>query len=93
MYEAPPIKPAAPKVIMYSAVWCRVCKRAAEYFRLHDVPYREYDIEHSTKGIRDYKRLNGRSVPIILVGDQRLDGFSESGFRSLWQAGQGPSLK
>ncbi|MFQ5761120.1 MAG: glutaredoxin family protein [Acidiferrobacterales bacterium] len=38
------------------------------------VAFREYDVERSEAGRREYKRLNGKGVPIILVGDQRMDG-------------------
>lgn len=80
--------PAANKqVVIYAATWCGVCKRAKQYFKAHNIPYTEYDIERSRKGRLDYKKLNGRGVPIILVGDQRMDGFSPERFQALYQGG------
>jgi glutaredoxin len=72
------------KVVMYSAVWCGVCKTAKNYFLKHQIPFKEYDIETSDKGRRDYKKLNGNGVPLILVGKQRMSGFSSSRFESLY---------
>lgn len=72
------------KVVMYSAVWCGVCKTAKNYFRNNKIPFREYDIETSEKGRRDYKKLNGTGVPIILVGKQRMSGFSAGRFESMY---------
>lgn len=72
-------------VVMYSAVWCGYCKKARRYFQANSIPFEEYDIEKSSKGKRDYKKLNGRGVPIILVGDRRMDGFSESSFNKIYQ--------
>lgn len=72
------------RVVMYSATWCGVCKRAAAYFRRKGVPFREYDVETSTKGRADFKRLGGRGVPIILVGDARINGFSAPQFEQLY---------
>jgi glutaredoxin len=77
-------KPKKKNVVMYSATWCGVCKQAKTYFRAHHIPYREYDIEKSQKGRRDYKKLNGSGVPIILVDKQRMDGFSASRFESMY---------
>lgn len=77
---------APQQVVMYSASWCHVCKRAAEYFRVNDIDYREYDVENDRKGRRDYKRLQGDGVPIILVGKRRMNGFSPSGFEALRRA-------
>jgi glutaredoxin len=72
------------KVVMYSAVWCGVCKTAKNYFKRNKIPFKEYDIEASNKGRRDYKKLNGTGVPLILVGKQRMSGFSASRFKKMY---------
>lgn len=72
------------EVVMYSKRNCSVCDQAREYFRKHDIPFREYDIETSLKGGRDYVALDGHGVPIILVGGQRMDGFSRDVFARLY---------
>ncbi|MDX1512558.1 MAG: glutaredoxin family protein [Gammaproteobacteria bacterium] len=63
-------------VIMYGAEWCGVCQRAKTYMRAKGIPFREYDIEKDPTGRRHYRQLNGTGVPIILVGNQRMNGFS-----------------
>lgn len=73
------------KIVMYSTAWCGVCKRARRFFRVQGIPFQEYDVEKSEKGRRDYKRLNGRGVPILLVGDKRMNGFSVGRFRNLYE--------
>ena len=76
---------ASDKVIMYSASWGGVCKTAKKYFRSQGIPYKEYDVENSTKGRNDFKQLRGRGVPIILIGKQRMDGFDRSYFEKLYE--------
>lgn len=71
------------QVVMYSAAWCGYCKKARNYFNSHGVAFSEYDIETSDKGQRDYERLGAHGVPIILVGEQRLNGFSQAAFESI----------
>ena len=71
-------------VIIYSAVWCGVCNRAKQYFKSHNIPYREYDIETTSKGRQDFARLKARGVPVILVGDKRMNGFSPRRFEALY---------
>jgi len=73
-------------VTMYSTTWCGVCKRARQFFQLQKIPFREYDVEKTEKGQRDYKKLNGRGVPIILVGDKRMNGFSAGKFMRFYEA-------
>ena len=71
-------------VVMYGASWCGYCKKAKKYFIQNNIRYVEYDIETSEKGRRDYKKLKGTGVPIILVGNQRMNGFSEAGFEKMY---------
>ena len=71
-------------VVMYSTSWCGYCKRAARHFRKHRIPFREYDIEKSEKAARDYKKLNGRGVPVIIVGKQRMNGFDADAFDRMY---------
>ena len=73
-------------VIMYSAEWCGICKRAKKYMDSEGIPYKEYDVDESSKGRRDYKKLNGKGVPIILVGDQRMNGFSPKRLLAMLEA-------
>ena len=67
---------STPSVVMLSATWCGVCKRARNWLAQNGVPFTEYDVERDQKGIEEYRRLGARGVPIILVGEQRMDGFS-----------------
>ena len=62
-------------VVMYSAAWCGVCRRAKSFLQSRGVAFSEYDIETSRKGREDYRRLRGTGVPIIMVGEQRMNGF------------------
>ncbi len=71
-------------VVMYSTSWCGYCKKAALHFRKNNIPFTEYDIEKSEKAAKEYKKLNGRGVPIILIGDQRMNGFSAGSFDRIY---------
>jgi glutaredoxin len=88
-FEAYSSKPTAAKgqVVMYSASWCGVCKKAKRYFQANKIPFQDYDVETTAKGKVDYAKLNGRGVPIILVGDRRMNGFSEQGFERIYAGG------
>jgi glutaredoxin len=74
---------AAPRVVMLSASWCGVCRRARNWLTRNGVAFTEYDVERDRKGMEAYKRLNGKGVPIILVGDLRMDGFSATALEAM----------
>lgn len=73
-------------VVMYSASWCGYCKKAAIHFRKNNIPFTEHDIEKSEQAALQYKKLNGRGVPIILIGDQRMNGFNATAFDRIYYA-------
>lgn len=77
-------KSKAKSVVMYSTSWCGYCKKARNHFKRNKIPYQEYDIEKSKKAARDYKKLNGRGVPVILIGKQRMNGFSAQKFDKIY---------
>jgi glutaredoxin len=75
--EAKPVRPANP-IEMYVTDWCGVCKRAEQYMASKNYPFVAYDIEKDTAAMKRYRDLGGRGVPLILLGSQKLAGFSGS---------------
>jgi len=73
------------EVILYSTTWCGFCKKARKFFQKKGIAFKEYDVEKTAKGRRDYAKLGGGGVPIIFVGNQRLNGFSAKRFMSVYQ--------
>ncbi len=71
-------------VVMYSTSWCGYCKKARAHFKRNDIPFQEHDIEKSEKAARAYKKLNGKGVPVILIGDRRMNGFRAETFDSIY---------
>ena len=77
-------RPQPPQsVVMYATVWCPYCAKARAYFARKGIAYVEYDIEKSAAVNTEFKRLGGRGVPLILVGTQKMSGFSEQGLDAL----------
>jgi glutaredoxin len=76
---------AGKKVIIFSASWCGICKKAKTYFRRNGIPFTEHDIEKSTRAKSLYKQLDAKGVPVILVGKERMNGFTEAGFERIYK--------
>lgn len=75
---------AGKDVVMYSASWCGVCKKARRYFEDSRIAFTEFDIDKNPKARSAYEKLGARGVPVILVGKQRMNGFSIEGFRRIY---------
>ena len=83
--ESAPAGVAAPAgpVVMYATSWCPYCSKARAYFERKGIAYTEHDVEKSPSANAEFKRLGGRGVPLILVGREKMSGFSEEGFDAL----------
>lgn len=71
------------KVVLYTTQRCGYCKKAKQYLAQNRIRFTEYDVETSNKGKRDFKKLRGKAVPVILVGKQRMNGFTASSMASM----------
>ena len=72
-------------VVMYSTSWCGYCKKARRYFKSKGIKYVEHDIERSRLAKRAYNRLGGNGVPLIVVGENKMSGFSVRRFDRLYR--------
>jgi glutaredoxin len=79
----PPQAAVAGPVVMYATSWCPYCAQARAHFGKKGIAYTEYDVEKSATANAEFKRLGGRGVPLILVGREKMSGFSEQGFDAL----------
>jgi len=64
-------------VRIFTTPWCGYCKKAKTYLQLRRTPFEELDVEASDSAKAEYQSIGGRGVPVILVGNQRMDGYSE----------------
>ncbi len=71
------------RVVIYTTDWCGYCKKAKKFMRKNNIAFSEYDIEKSARAKREYDRLNGHGVPLIVVGKKTLSGFSPSSLMAL----------
>lgn len=70
--------PGKGRVRMLTTTWCGYCKLARAHLSGKGIPFEDLDVEKSVQGRQEYSALKGRGVPIILVGDQRMDGFDQA---------------
>lgn len=63
-------------VVMYATSQCPACQMAKQYFAQKGVKYQEIDVETSADGRAAFQKLGGRGVPLIMVGDKRVEGFN-----------------
>ena len=80
-----PIKASA-RVVMYTTPTCGYCRQAKAHFNYRRVAFEERDVERSPEFRRQFDRLGGRGVPVILVGEKRMDGYDRSALDAMLTA-------
>lgn len=63
-------------VEMYVTEWCGYCKQAKSYMKSRGINYVAYDIEKDSAANKRHKDLGGNGVPLIIIGSNRMSGFS-----------------
>jgi glutaredoxin-like YruB-family protein len=63
-------------VEIYVTEWCGYCKKAQSYMNSRGIPYVAYDIEKDRAARQRHKDLGGRGVPLIIIGSNKMSGFS-----------------
>jgi glutaredoxin len=73
-------------VKMLATSWCGYCAKARAYLNSRGIPFEELDVEKSAQGKQEYRALKGRGVPIILVGNQRMNGYDQARLEGMLRA-------
>jgi glutaredoxin-like YruB-family protein len=75
---------AAPKKVrftgtveLYVTDWCGYCKKAKKYLTEKGIPFVAYDIEKDSAANERHKALGGNGVPLIIIGANKVSGFSQ----------------
>ena len=64
-----------PRITVYSARQCAACRQVRNYLQLRKLAFQELDVNTSLRAQKALARLGARSVPVIMIGDDRVDGF------------------
>jgi len=73
----PDIIATKPDVIMLGAWWCSYCYKAKKYFQENKIHYCEYDMENTAIGKKLYREHGSGAVPMLLIGQYQINGYSE----------------
>lgn len=78
-------------VTLYTFKACEPCKSARSFLQQRGVPYTEKSVE-TNQDIQALERLaNTRSMPLLFIGKQQLNGFAQSDWSSYLDAAGYPA--
>ena len=80
----PPSTIPVGSVVLYSASWCGYCKKAKSYLASKNIRYQEVDIDTKDGMVAFARAGGGKGVPLLIAGDQRVQGFSDDAYDALF---------
>jgi len=63
------------RVTLYSTRHCPYCRQAKQYLQSKGVRFQEFDVQRNIRAQRTLAKMGARAVPVIMVGEIRVDGF------------------
>ena len=74
---------SAPRITLYSTSKCPACRQARAYLKQRGLTFQELDVSTNLRAQKALSRFGTRSVPVILIGDARVEGFDLRRLESL----------
>ena len=71
------------RVILYSQPGCPPCFAAKKFLAARNIPFEYKDVQADPSALRELVRLNSRSTPTIVVGDEVMIGFDPEQLESM----------
>jgi|GEM_PF-1578024 len=64
------------KVVIYTTLNCPHCQHAKKWLTQRRIPFLDFNVAKPGRIQRQFFQLGGHSVPLIMVGKRRLNGFN-----------------
>ena len=71
-----------PQVILFATSWCGYCRQMREFFAAEKIIYTELNVETSAKAKKWHQQLGGSGVPVTLIGETVVHGYSPERVRT-----------
>jgi hypothetical protein len=68
------------------------CREAIAFFDQNKIPYTKIDVTASEEGQQRFRNVKGTEVPLIFIGERRMDGWNETEARKYLGSNKQPTL-
>lgn len=65
-----------PRITLYSSSGCSHCRQLKQWLQQHQIKFMEFDVQRNQRAFKDFQRLGGRGVPLLVVGERKIQGFN-----------------
>ena len=71
------------EVVVYGFESCPYCVKVENLLKDNRIPYKDMDVQKSKTAKRKFQKLGGGGVPVTVIGDQVIRGWSEAKIMAL----------
>jgi len=64
------------KVVIYTTQNCPHCQHAKHWLKKNNISFLDFNVGKPGKIQKQFFQMGGRSVPLIVVGEQKFSGFN-----------------
>lgn len=73
-------------IAIFTTSTCPYCAMLREYLTENQLPVTEYVVDQNYQAAEIFSQLDAQSVPVLLVGDTRINGFDKQSIQQTLRA-------
>jgi glutaredoxin len=70
------LKQKTARVVIYTTLRCPHCQHLKRWLKKNQVPFLDFNVAKPGKMQKQFFKLGGQTVPMIMVGDRQFVGFN-----------------
>jgi glutaredoxin len=75
--------PKTTRVVIYTTLKCPHCQHLKRWLKKNHVPFLDFNVANPGKIQKKFFEIGGRTVPLIVVGDQFFEGFNPNHLKNV----------
>ncbi len=75
--------PKTTRVVIYTTLKCPHCQHLKRWLKKNHVPFLDFNVANPGKIQKKFFEIGGRTVPLIVVGDQSFEGFNPNQLKNV----------
>jgi glutaredoxin len=76
------LKQKTARVVIYTTLRCPHCQHLKRWLKKNQIPFLDFNVAKPGKMQKQFFKLGGQSVPMIMVGDRQFVGFNPNQLKS-----------
>ena len=70
------LKQKTARVVIYTTLRCPHCQHLKRWLKKNQIPFLDFNVAKPGKMQKQFFKLGGQTVPMIMVGDRQFVGFN-----------------